>query len=368
LESLESLHQNLPELRSVDVGYNHISQRDEALTVLSGLDKLRNLVMAGNPCTMVPFYRRDIVGALGGVKGEEQLRWLDDMTISTAEREGAQVERIEEQRLAPLQFTLFCDTIESLERLNEELPGEGELEPPEGPWSKGGEGAPPKPTLSHGYYVEIDFMGQKLRSRVIPSEEPAGVVQLTLPDQAPVEGEEAEAVPDGEAPLPTPMTMVLDNWIPSVEGRDAVRGKGVEAHLVRASTFSSKPHEAFYAALPVAEGASEEEIAEKRKVPEDVTQETLLRVTTGELAGVLDGLSELQIESKMFSGKVVQNARLDNWGIMCENVASLNTDNLQGAPQMLKMRLQVQHNWVDPNAIPEPEPEPEEEPAKGKKK
>jgi len=404
LESLSSLSQALPELRSLDLGYNRLARRDEIIDQLKPLG-VKNLVLAGNPCAMTPFYREDVLVGLAGSKGKEILRWLDDITISAVERDSLlSCERIGEQRMAPLKLKLKCEFIENGDKLNEELPEDATLIPygpwhtdyidpnpvewkcpaePEEGWGKGGEpthpepiAAPPAPVVVHEYYVEVDCFGEKMLSRLYKSDEIEASFQ-PLPPEEPqpelAEGEEPPPPPgeDEEVPPPPPLVIELGDWVPSVQARDLARGKGIEVHLVRKTSFHHGEHAEAYAAMAPpwhmledseqfggSGAASEEKLAAYRALPEDTSVEALLRVGLGEMSGILEGLCEFPIEAKLLNGKVVDTARLDNWAIIAENEKQINHGLLQSA-QSLKMSFKVEHDW----SPPEPEAPAEEEPA-----
>jgi len=370
MEELSSLQQDLPEMRSIDLGCNAICERDKALDVLVRFPRLKNLVLTGNPCTMTPFYRADVVARFMGEQGGG-LRWLDDVTVSSQDRASAEVERIEEQRLAPVIMLVHCETAEALDRLNDELPEEEMID---GPWKQEGEGAPPPPALSYEYVIEVECLGVTLQSDPVKTDAAESIVKLTIPplpleECAAPEGEEQPPQEDAEPPQPRPMQLEISPWMPSAEARDTLRGKGIEVHILRRARFSHQENEAFYSALLVPEDVTdEEEIAALRQIPPDVVQDTLLRVAQGEMMGLVEGIVDLQVDAKMYKGKVVEKARQDNWAIMLENAARLNTEALEAAPQAVKIRVEVKHDWIDPT---EPEEEPEEEPEpdpKAKKK
>ena len=315
--------------------------------------------------------------------------------ISRAELINANaLERVEEERLAPLTWSLQCDSLDGLEKLNDELPEDEAaiksadcaygpwradwvdpnpyVPPPEPEEGWGEEGpppvpdpppVPPAPSVSHAYYLEVEAYGHKMRSRLYPSAEVEPSFQ-PLPPEEPKsklsDGEEPAPEPEeGEdVPPPPPLLIEIQDWRPSVENRDLSRGKGAEVHIVRRTTFSHAEHEAFYNAKEVPEGATEEESAAIRSIPKETSTESLVRVALGELQGLLDGMTEFPVEARSYSGSVVETARLENWGIMAENSEQIN-HGLLPAGQTLKMSLRVRHAW----ALPEAEPAPEEEAA-----
>jgi len=72
-----------PELRSLDIAYNSLLDLSEVMVEVQQVMSLRNLVLSGNPLCMMPRFRISVVSQL------PMLRWLDDVTISSNEREAA---------------------------------------------------------------------------------------------------------------------------------------------------------------------------------------------------------------------------------------------------------------------------------------
>jgi len=401
LESIESLDQDLPHLRSLDVGYNKLGAagRDQALDVCATFPNLKNLILAGNPFSMAPYYRLDAIQRLTDPLNETApgLKWLDDVTISRQELATARdMKRIPEERASPLVWSLSCLQLDNLDRLKEELPEEEAIimatpcaygpwradwvdpspyvppaEPEEG-WGEEGPPpvpepppVPPAPVVSHAFYIEIDALGHRVKSRPYPvgEESPEPSFQPLPPEVPPPPLEEGEEQPpdppaQGEEGYvaPDPLCITLKDWVPSMEARDEARGKGVEAHIVRVTTFSHQEHAAFYQAKAVPEEATEEETALIRAIPGDTTVEALVRVASGELSGLMEGLMEFPVEARSFSGAVVETARLENWAIMAENMAQINL-GLLPAGQTMKLKVSIGHDW----APPEPEPAAPEE-------
>eukprot|EP00118_Oscarella_pearsei_P010093 m.60466 g.60466 ORF g.60466 m.60466 type:complete len:529 (+) comp34930_c0_seq2:52-1638(+) len=127
-----------PQLLSLDLSHNHLVSLPDITSVLRSLPKLRNLVLLGNPVSLVPAYRPYVIEKM------PELGFLDDMRIIPDDR--ARCKEVSDT-YGEEDLSRICVTI-SINQLH---------------------GVPPPPTddipsdpnsekIEHYYYVEYDYV------------------------------------------------------------------------------------------------------------------------------------------------------------------------------------------------------------------
>jgi len=403
-----------PELRSLDIAYNGLLDLSEVIVEVQQAMSLRNLVLCGNPLCMIPRFRISVVSQL------PMLRWLDDVTISSNEREAAMAtlldvenkrkERIEaraaaeeaaaaaEEAAAEEEAAAAAEEEESAV-VEEAAADEDELDPNDELALAGDEeDLDPTGTRRKTQMLIVMNSVEGLHKLADPPEDVDSLMPAGPWMAAPVEG--------GEPPPPKPnlnhslyvegkivleheiaeysfrskdipleeavshvklegMKLSVDDFVPTVRARDALHSSGVEFHILRRTLIRHSPE--YYAALPVPEvpeDASEEQkeaLQEKadaiRSPPDDTHVDTLMRVGSSVLSSLAQGEDKLVLQTEMWEGKVVDTAKLDDWSIVFDNKKRMHSSEFDRASQSL--RLQVYLNDPDEAEVVVEEPEEE---------
>ncbi|XP_050002491.1 leucine-rich repeat-containing protein 43 isoform X2 [Alexandromys fortis] len=137
LESLYVTSRNWPNLVSLDLGFNELTDLQSMIAGLCTLKHLRLLVLQGNPLALVPYYRGFTVDSLA------RLCVLDDITVSPSEKHQFRGLSIHGDLLArEAQFLVTIGNVRGVMDSSVLDPEPG----PEGPF------------ISYSYYVTYDFV------------------------------------------------------------------------------------------------------------------------------------------------------------------------------------------------------------------
>ncbi|XP_031193676.1 leucine-rich repeat-containing protein 43 isoform X2 [Mastomys coucha] len=137
LESLYVTSNNWPQLVSLDLGFNNLTDLQSMILSLSTLKHLRLLVLQGNPLALVPYYRGFTVDSLAG------LCVLDDITVSPSEKHQFRGLNMHGDLLArEAQFVVTIGNVRGV--VDSSI-----LDPEPGPDG---------PFISYSYYVTYDFV------------------------------------------------------------------------------------------------------------------------------------------------------------------------------------------------------------------
>ncbi|ELK26323.1 Leucine-rich repeat-containing protein 43 [Myotis davidii] len=137
LQSMYITSQHWPNLVSLDLGFNDLTDLQGMVASLSTLQRLRLLILQGNPLALVPYYRGFTVDSLA------QLCVLDDITVSSSEKHQFQGLRYKADVLArEAQFVVTIGNIRGV--LDSSV-----LDPEPGPQG---------PFITYSYYVTYDFV------------------------------------------------------------------------------------------------------------------------------------------------------------------------------------------------------------------
>ncbi|XP_026643638.1 leucine-rich repeat-containing protein 43 [Microtus ochrogaster] len=137
LESLYVTSRNWPQLVSLDLGFNELTDLQSMIAGLCTLKHLRLLVLQGNPLALVPYYRGFTVDSLA------RLCVLDDITVSPSEKHQFRGLSIHGDLLArEAQFLVTIGNVRGVIDSSVLDPEPG----PEGPF------------ISYSYYVTYDFV------------------------------------------------------------------------------------------------------------------------------------------------------------------------------------------------------------------
>ncbi|CAK6440193.1 unnamed protein product [Pipistrellus nathusii] len=185
LQSVYITAQHWPNLVSLDLGFNDLTDLQAMVASLSTLQRLRLLVLQGNPLALVPYYRGFTIDSLA------RLCVLDDITVSSSEKHLFQGLRHKGDFLArEAQFVVTIGNIRGV--LDSSV-----LDPDPGPQG---------PFISYSYYVTYDFVEDEegegseyegVLAEIVkpaPSEEEAPEEAPPTPTAEEAE-EEAESVP-----------------------------------------------------------------------------------------------------------------------------------------------------------------------------
>ncbi|CAO2629607.1 Leucine-rich repeat-containing protein 43 [Lemmus lemmus] len=159
LESLYVTSRNWPQLVSLDLGFNELTDLQSMIAGLSTLKHLRLLVLQGNPLALVPYYRGFTVDSLA------RLCVLDDITVSPSEKHQFRGLSIHGDLLArEAQFLVTIGNVRGVVDSSVLDPEPG----PEGPF------------ISYSYYVTYDFVEDEDGEGNVP----ASTMAETHPDSA----------------------------------------------------------------------------------------------------------------------------------------------------------------------------------------
>ncbi|XP_012878523.1 PREDICTED: leucine-rich repeat-containing protein 43 [Dipodomys ordii] len=148
LESLFVTSQHWPNLVSLDLGFNDLTDLQSMVASLSTLQSLRLLVLQGNPLALVPYYRGLTVDSLA------HLCVLDDITVSPNERHHFRgLSRSADLLAHEAQFLVTIGNIRGVVDSSILDPEPG----PEGPF------------ISYNYYVTYDFVEDEVEGEEKPS-------------------------------------------------------------------------------------------------------------------------------------------------------------------------------------------------------
>ncbi|XP_045441518.1 N-acetyllactosaminide beta-1,3-N-acetylglucosaminyltransferase 4 isoform X1 [Pipistrellus kuhlii] len=173
LQSVYITAQHWPNLVSLDLGFNDLTDLQAMVASLSTLQRLRLLVLQGNPLALVPYYRGFTIDSLA------RLCVLDDITVSSSEKHQFQGLRPKGDFLArEAQFVVTIGNIRGV--LDSSV-----LDPDPGPQG---------PFISYSYYVTYDFVEDEEGEG---SEYEGVLAEIVKP--APSE----EEVPEEAPPTPT---------------------------------------------------------------------------------------------------------------------------------------------------------------------
>ncbi|XP_014402503.1 PREDICTED: leucine-rich repeat-containing protein 43 [Myotis brandtii] len=137
LQSMYITSQHWPNLVSLDLGFNDLTDLQGMMASLSTLQRLRLLVLQGNPLALVPYYRGFTIDSLA------RLCVLDDITVSSSEKHQFQGLRYKADVLArEAQFVVTIGNIRGV--LDSSV-----LDPEPGPQG---------PFITYSYYVTYDFV------------------------------------------------------------------------------------------------------------------------------------------------------------------------------------------------------------------
>ncbi|XP_075813563.1 leucine-rich repeat-containing protein 43 [Microtus pennsylvanicus] len=137
LQSLYVTSRNWPQLVSLDLGFNELTDLQSMIAGLCTLKHLRLLVLQGNPLALVPYYRGFTVDSLA------RLCVLDDITVSPSEKHQFRGLSIHGDLLArEAQFLVTIGNVRGVIDSSVLDPEPG----PEGPF------------ISYSYYVTYDFV------------------------------------------------------------------------------------------------------------------------------------------------------------------------------------------------------------------
>ncbi|CAO2629608.1 Leucine-rich repeat-containing protein 43 [Lemmus lemmus] len=167
LESLYVTSRNWPQLVSLDLGFNELTDLQSMIAGLSTLKHLRLLVLQGNPLALVPYYRGFTVDSLA------RLCVLDDITVSPSEKHQFRGLSIHGDLLArEAQFLVTIGNVRGVVDSSVLDPEPG----PEGPF------------ISYSYYVTYDFVEDEDGEGNVP----ASTMAETHPDSALAEVEQLD--------------------------------------------------------------------------------------------------------------------------------------------------------------------------------
>nr|AAI50920.1 Lrrc43 protein [Mus musculus] len=156
LESLYVTSHNWPQLVSLDLGFNNLTDLQNMILGLSTLRHLRLLVLQGNPLSLVPYYRGFTIDSLA------HLCVLDDITVSPNEKHQFRGLNIHGDLLArEAQFVVTIGNVRGV--LDSSI-----LDPEPGPDG---------PFISYSYYVTYDFVEDEDMERNV-----SGLVEATHHD------------------------------------------------------------------------------------------------------------------------------------------------------------------------------------------
>ncbi|XP_052024601.1 leucine-rich repeat-containing protein 43 isoform X2 [Apodemus sylvaticus] len=177
LESLYVTSHNWPQLVSLDLGFNDLTDLQNMILGLSTLRHLRLLVLQGNPLALVPYYRGFTVDSLA------RLCVLDDITVSPSEKHQFRGLNIHGDLLArEAQFVVTIGNVRGV--LDSSI-----LDPEPGP-----EG----PFISYSYYVTYDFVEDEDReggaSRVEETHRDSVLDEIDKPFSSPDEEDQQEGL------------------------------------------------------------------------------------------------------------------------------------------------------------------------------
>ncbi|XP_069877682.1 leucine-rich repeat-containing protein 43-like isoform X2 [Dipodomys merriami] len=148
LESLFVTSQHWPNLVSLDLGFNDLTDLQSMVASLSTLQSLRLLVLQGNPLALVPYYRGLTVDSLA------HLCVLDDITVSPNERHHFRgLSRSADLLAHEAQFLVTIGNIRGVVDSSILDPEPG----PEGPF------------IAYNYYVTYDFVEDEVEGEEKPS-------------------------------------------------------------------------------------------------------------------------------------------------------------------------------------------------------
>ena len=143
------------------------------------------------------------------------------------------------------------------------------------------------------------------------------------------------------------MRLSVDDFVPSVQARDALHSSGVEFHIVRRTSFDHDKE--YYAALPVPEVPEEatdeekEALREKaeaiRTPPESSHVDSLLRVGSSVLSSLVQGEDKLVLQTEMWEGEVVDKAMLTDWSVVFSNKKKMHSPEFERAMQSLRLQV-----------------------------
>ncbi|XP_019589697.2 leucine-rich repeat-containing protein 43 isoform X2 [Rhinolophus sinicus] len=129
--------QSLPNLMSLDLGFNALTDLQGLMGSLSSLRHLRLLVLQGNPLALVPYYRGFTIDSLAGLCA------LDDVTVSPSERHQFRgLSRSGDFLAHEAQFVVTIGSVTGV--LDTSV-----LDPEPGPQG---------PFITYSYYVTYDFV------------------------------------------------------------------------------------------------------------------------------------------------------------------------------------------------------------------
>ncbi|GAB1290162.1 Leucine-rich repeat-containing protein 43 [Apodemus speciosus] len=177
LESLYVTSRNWPQLVSLDLGFNDLTDLQNMILGLSTLKYLRLLVLQGNPLALVPYYRGFTVDSLA------RLCVLDDITVSPSEKHQFRGLNIHGDLLArEAQFVVTIGNVRGV--LDSSI-----LDPEPGP-----EG----PFISYSYYVTYDFVEDEDKegnaSRVEEIRHDSVLDEIDKPSSSPDEEDQPEGL------------------------------------------------------------------------------------------------------------------------------------------------------------------------------
>ncbi|XP_036210301.1 leucine-rich repeat-containing protein 43 [Myotis myotis] len=178
LQSMYITSQYWPNLVSLDLGFNDLTDLQGMVASLSTLQRLRLLVLQGNPLALVPYYRGFTIDSLA------RLCVLDDITVSSSEKHQFQGLRYKADVLArEAQFVVTIGNIRGV--LDSSV-----LDPEPGPQG---------PFITYSYYVTYDFVEDEEGEG---SEYGGVLAEIVKPtpseNEAPEEAPAAPAAPEAE--------------------------------------------------------------------------------------------------------------------------------------------------------------------------
>ncbi|XP_054568518.1 leucine-rich repeat-containing protein 43 isoform X1 [Eptesicus fuscus] len=180
LQSMYITSQHWPNLVSLDLGFNDLTDLQGMVASLSTLQRLRLLVLQGNPLALVPYYRGFTIDSLA------RLCVLDDITVSSSEKHQFQGLRYKGDFLArEAQFVVTIGNIRGV--LDSSV-----LDPDPGPHG---------PFITYSYYVTYDFVEDEEGE----GSEYGGVLAEVRPGLVlRMGGGRTPTSPLGDAPAPSP--------------------------------------------------------------------------------------------------------------------------------------------------------------------
>uniref|UniRef100_A0A8D2I0J9 Leucine rich repeat containing 43 n=1 Tax=Urocitellus parryii TaxID=9999 RepID=A0A8D2I0J9_UROPR len=167
LESLYVTNNYWPNLVSLDLGFNDLTDLQGMMVSLSTLRHLRLLVLQGNPLALVPYYRGFTIDSL------TRLCVLDDITVSPNEKHQFRGFSLSGDFLAQeAQFVVSIGNVKGVVDTSIWDPEPG----PEGPF------------ITYNYYVTYDFVEEDMREAqcsipALKKENPTALISVSIDTQ-----------------------------------------------------------------------------------------------------------------------------------------------------------------------------------------